>query len=1376
MNRISTLLLAIGMVFSGGCSAATGQGLPVIPRTATAPAIDGVADEPAWAGGILIDDFSRHESLDKPTKLTSARVQFDDKNLYIAVVCHEKDVDKLRARAKAENHQVWQDDCVEVLIRASGPSAGPGSAPSASSAPVSTGNLLDYDQFIVNSIGTRGYYRSRLGQEVAWKPAFAAKASVGKGSWTAEFAIPWTDLGVAAPVAADMIELKICRAEQVSKPAQYIVWPAGSKYAGAEDYALVYFEKANLLANPSMAQDKSGSIPKWDFAEADRPAFKPQGDGSVVIDGHGRRVRAQQWMRLKPNTIYRLQATVQGGCATMLQASVGARPDRDIFTARANPSDSPQVASLTFSTDATGTAGIYVSAMESQAGARLRLSDLMLVQDQTYENVGEPIRLDVDAASPQKVTKVRVTDCRAVRGFIGSPTDGTTQSWGWDARFTEYNRHDGGQGIGYYYRDNDGLHVKLADKDGFDAVVVRGGVKADIYRDVPSYRSSEGGALIGRMIGKTRGSTRMLFDSPVKTDSVSFFDVGDGYISDVTFLRLGKGDSGMGEPSMLNVTGPTAGKDAPDRLARRFGPNDRTVLTIGAGKARRIEAPAGRFIHLASAELGQETPLAAMALEFTIPSTQAPVPFTVRVQDSADTRRELMGADFVANKAGKVRLVLDFPDQILPKASRIWVTLKFDVAVQLDDASIGLYVIDRAKAAPEALAYRKYLLRGLYSALSEPRPWNIWPTFDKAKEYLASDAQWAAPAQNIVDALDHCLYIGAQEDDDVRQYWEWIWRFPLKKAGKVPPFTPKLDLVEGAPRWACLARQAWLQARAVPQWWLDNRLVETGEFGGILSDDSDMYQNYADFVMFEDGQFAGRLRQAAADLAELAQKTTMIDGVNRVTMDPLHAYEEGLNQDALMAFWFYGDPVYLERCMASARSLEQLTVVTPSGHRHFRSQIIGADTRGDARTDTDGSAHPLMWHPTLELLHYNGNPLAEKYLRQWGDGWLEHMEKGKYATAVNVAQEKVTATSEEPFGGGYGGQGSAMQLLYLATGDKKYIAPFMDVLAAGETKTSPGVAADFYRSGLLDGIGASLDLLVRKDGICLAAAKGDKAKLCEDLVYSITELQRYGMMYTYVECFTDRVFLGGPLNRVTEVYTGGYATRNKYSRTHAVSYEGLGTDYAAFVISARPKHFKVLVYNFADKELKGTLRFWTLEHGKYKLTIGPDADQDDKADKIEREDTVEVARGAGVPVALPARKLVVIELTQVQQLDDIRKRPDLALSPLSSSRGNQTVEGVVHNIGSADAKSVEVALVDAGGKVIQRQMLGDLAAPNDLKPKRLAYKFEKLPADTTGLAVVVDVDGKVAEIYEGNNRVEVLRLPPTTQPSTQPARGALRQP
>ncbi|HUV38807.1 MAG TPA: hypothetical protein VMY39_04300, partial [Planctomycetota bacterium] len=260
------------------------------------------------------------------------------------------------------------------------------------------------------------------------------------------------------------------------------------------------------------------------------------------------------------------------------------------------------------------------------------------------------------------------------------------------------------------------------------------------------------------------------------------------------------------------------------------------------------------------------------------------------------------------------------------------------------------------------------------------------------------------------------------------------------------------------------------------------------------------------------------------------------------------------------------------------------------------------------------------------------------------------------------------------------------------------------------------------------------------------------------LKYDITELQRYGKLYTTVEPFTDRVFLYA-ITTATKCYTGGYATRNKYCRTHAVSWEGLGTDYAALVLIARPDRFKALVYNFAEGEVTGHVRFWTLDHGRYRVTAGVDDDHDDRMDAATRDEEIEVGRGTPVHITLPAKKLTVIELVQTAKLDDLRERADLALSPLDTVVKPGAVEGVAHNIGSKDVDAVVVALVDADGTVRARKDLGRLDAPIDLVPRRIPFRFDGLDADLAGWTLVIDPEDAVREIYEGNNRVTLGARP-----------------
>jgi len=265
---------------------------------------------------------------------------------------------------------------------------------------------------------------------------------------------------------------------------------------------------------------------------------------------------------------------------------------------------------------------------------------------------------------------------------------------------------------------------------------------------------------------------------------------------------------------------------------------------------------------------------------------------------------------------------------------------------------------------------------------------------------------------------------------------------------------------------------------------------------------------------------------------------------------------------------------------------------------------------------------------------------------------------------------------------------------------------------------------------------------------------GDKKPLIEALKRDIAELQRFPAMYTTSEPFTDRVFLNA-ISNAAIAYTGGYATRNKLPHTHAVSWEGFGTDYAALVLRAGRYHLKALVYNFADKPLAGRFRLWTLDHADYLLLVGPDANGDDAPDRTDREEPVEVLRATAIPLALPPKAVTVVELRLTKRLEDEWERADLALSPREVRIEGGTVHAIAHNLGSRQADSFEAALVDADGKVRVRKTLGPLEAPLDLVPRRLPFALDGLPRGARGWAVVLDPDGRVPELFEGNNRAGV---------------------
>jgi hypothetical protein len=209
--------------------------------------------------------------------------------------------------------------------------------------------------------------------------------------------------------------------------------------------------------------------------------------------------------------------------------------------------------------------------------------------------------------------------------------------------------------------------------------------------------------------------------------------------------------------------------------------------------------------------------------------------------------------------------------------------------------------------------------------------------------------------------------------------------------------------------------------------------------------------------------------------------------------------------------------------------------------------------------------------------------------------------------------------------------------------------------------------------------------------------------------------------------------------------------RNKLWPAYAVSYEGLGGDFAALVLEQGKERLKVAMINLRDQPREGAFRVWQLDHGKYELRVGPDLNDDGEFDAVERTNTLELARMDAVPVSLPPRKLTIYELRQVEKLDDLYARADLAMSAEDIVNNGKTLKITVHNIGSKAAKKIVVAAVDASGKVLAKSSIASLEAPLDLMPRTATVE---LPAANAG-KIVLDPDLAIPEITRLNNTVSV---------------------
>jgi len=993
------------------------------------------------------------------------------------------------------------------------------------------------------------------------------------------------------------------------------------------------------------------------------------------------------------------------------------------------------------------------------------------------------VSLEPNDAELVVARKVPVTDCRVVRGFLGTPVDGSVHSWDYRGQTREYP-NTASDGVVYSYNNNDGLHITLADEPGFDLVVLRGGAQTKMYSDTKSLAEPADGQLLCEFEG-TRQNTTVCFSKRVRAHKVSFFGTKSGTIADASFYRIEKkGFTGQRAELWAPGDGSVAirkpdSQFAPESLylamKERYPAAEHRSLPLLQARdqlSSPVECRANQAIHFITPPFYEEKGLASITLVARMTGPSGPFSFTTVVQDPLDPRLDIFLVDFHAAGPGNFYIELDIPDQVLIKNSRLWLTLRFDSNVRLsglqgDAPQFVLSFVSRDKALPEALARRKLLMKSFFSLLSEPRPWGAYTRRSRERFYASS--RYARQCPELFMTIDQCHTLDP-EDDTVRQYREWVYLLNLDELSQVsaPPTPPK-----GVPTWAWYPRLALLEVRRIANWWLDERLVPTGEFGGRVGDDSDFYQQFADLPFFETGGVAARLKDSAARMAELADEQNLRGGINIHATDSLHAYEEGINHLALMARWFYGDPIYLERCMESAHNMEKLTTLTKDGRRHFRDRDrMGAeDIKQPRKPNVDGHANPLMWHTALQVADYNRNPRALKTLRQWADTWLRHMKPGRWATDVEVVSGKVTGFQKNrPLYGGYRSQATTFTWIYGLTHDERYLEPFLYYYKRGQAPLPANVfLADAYTLGALNRLQRStlvklaahspaLYLYLSKDPNPLVQATIGNPRSRHQEIATLFDAFRWPDMYTTTHQFTDRIF-PSLLQRASVSYLGGFCRRNKFNPTLAASWEGLGTDYATLVLDNKPNRMEVLVYSFANRPMKGNMRIWALEHGIYQLTIGPDSDSDHKMDRVKRRESLELAKADKIELTLPPRLVTVISVEQLRKLDPIFGRADLAIAAREVQINANTLTGVIHNIGSADVTNVTVAVVDAAGRTIAHESLGKIPAPVDLIPKQLPFTIQLPYEPKKGSKLVLDPEHRIPEIYEGNNEVMVDSLP-----------------
>ncbi|MCE5249436.1 hypothetical protein LLG96_04365 [bacterium] len=716
-------------------------------------------------------------------------------------------------------------------------------------------------------------------------------------------------------------------------------------------------------------------------------------------------------------------------------------------------------------------------------------------------------------------------------------------------------------------------------------------------------------------------------------------------------------------------------------------------------------------------------------------------PLNIQIKDPVWPARNMFDFTFSVKPGEPRTLWLDTRDRILPNGYPLYFTIAgagedFGPDV-LEGAQVRLIFKDYEESRKEHEADRFVQVKDNAGHIVEPGA--------NSKKYRLY--------QRFSNDLTDLLRINPNHYPG-RVYW--YWKNPEQQW---PAFTQPVP-PSGVPLWAFRQIEDLKLVKKFVMWWIDERQIGNGEFGGGLSDDGDLTHQFAGAALMgvEPERITDSIRR---EMDAFFTNGMFTNGLPTIQTDELHTYEEGcqvLPQDMLLS---YGDPKAVERLMNTARAYDRITGINKAGHRHFRSSFYsGTKIADEGIWEYSYPYSYLILHPGMVLVEYNGNPMAKKLLLEVADGLLAHRKKdenGRYVIPgiINFSTDE----DRRP------GIGPAIQLFWAAwrwTGDDKYLLPILD-----------------SGTGSIGSIGADiLDLLDKRDTwgkeIVSQITPHSGNDLWRHIAWQMTGntqfLEEYyadqiqvasQRMYINTEgqFWSDRVSVNSAeLQRSRLGGIGGWRS-NQYSG-HVVSWKFMapanGESVAILVQKAKTDEFTVIACNLDREPVAAVMTAWDIAPGTWEATFGKDTNGDTISDTTTGRQTVELQKTGTMNITFDPRTTTVISMKLVRPATPLWERTDLGIGKDDIKVTGNTITVTVHNLGSVDAPQSDIAIVDSGGWGLATARVPAIKAPLDLVPKTEQVTLT-LPAGAkiTGCSIVIDPEKKIEEITRRNNTVSL---------------------
>ena len=727
------------------------------------------------------------------------------------------------------------------------------------------------------------------------------------------------------------------------------------------------------------------------------------------------------------------------------------------------------------------------------------------------------------------------------------------------------------------------------------------------------------------------------------------------------------------------------------------------------------------------------------------PNADGLISLNLQIKDPLWPMRDMLTFTFAVKPGAPHTLWLDLRDRILPNGKSLYLTLASENAAfntsALEGAELRLIFKPYKAALAEHVADRLTQVRDEYANLVEE-----------------SVSSRRLNFFNRIDAdLTDLLRVDPQ-NELARNYWHELNREQIR-----PPFLlPQAPL--GIPQWAYLQVEDLGALKRLINWYVDNRQISNGEFGGGLSDDSDFTEWWPGLALM--GSTPDKLKSSLLkELDAMYDQHMFTNGMATIQTDELHSYEDGLNVLGEAMLLDFGSPKQIERAMQTAKRLEWVSGINAAGHRHIRSNYFSGEKM--ATGGVWGSAKDrsyMIFHPALSLVLFNGSPDARKMVLELADGMLAHYKPGPGGrlalhNEVEFATDKDKPTGMLPW--------FILWSAYRWTGDAKYAKPFVDapVQAVANINADALDMLDLRKSAsqqIVEAASRPMPMLFGGETFNQLAwqATGDTSYL--EKVYSsqLQTAKEREFINTKGSLWIDRIYFNnGELQRAR---LGGVAlVRNYCYPGHAVSWRfakpASDQSVAILVPEATPTHVRIVAYNLDSSPVKAQMTGWEIDPGQWTITQGTQSNAGNPSNVPLQNPSTRTAafeRSSSLDVTFAPRTTTVIELTLKEKGTPYWSRPDLGLDPEDVKVTSNAIAVTVHSVGAVDAPASKLVLRDAAGTTLAAAAIPALKAPVDLLPKTAIVKLAA-PAGSKlkGATVTIECGGSTPEITQMNNSV-----------------------